>query len=95
MSWNMNGTATVRRKSSTGGIGVELNFQNPCPQHGHGAVESEQAMAIAQRVAGVLLESGAFGTGDFSVMINGHSNPDNKPSPGWCNDNVQISIVQR
>jgi hypothetical protein len=26
--------------------------------------------------------------------LSGHANTDNKPSSGWCNDNVKISIQQ-
>jgi hypothetical protein len=76
MSWSASGTATVRTKSGGEGVGVRLDMNHSQPQTGHGAVESEKALATAQRVAR-LLESGAYGTGTFTVGLSGHANPDN------------------
>jgi hypothetical protein len=95
MSWSASGTATVRTKSGGEGVGVRLDMNHSQPQTGHGAVESEKALATAQRVARVLLESGAYGTGTFTVGLSGHANPDNKPAPGWSNEFVSITINQQ
>ena len=95
MSWSASGTATVRAKSGGEGVGANVELTHSQPQTGHGAVESEKALATAQRIARVMLESGAYGTGTFTVSLSGHSNPDNKPVAGWSNDFVSISINQQ
>jgi len=52
-------------------------------------------MQVAQDAARALLESGAFGTGSFDVLLSGHANPGNKPASHWVNDSVQITIRQK
>lgn len=94
MSWSANGTATAHPKSGGGGIDVRLDFPTFQQQSGHGAAESQMAFEAAKNAARWLLESGRFGTGNFTVNLSGHANPDNKPSAGWANDSVGISVVQ-
>jgi len=95
MSWNLSGTATARRASGGDAIGAHFEFPNPSPQSGHGEEESRKAMQVAQDAARALLESGAFGTGSFDVLLSGHANPGNKPASHWVNDSVQITIRQK
>jgi hypothetical protein len=95
MSWSANGTATVRRNRGGEGVGVNFELAHSQTQTGYGAVESENALLTAHRAVRVMLESGAFGTGEFTVSLSGHANPDNKPTPGYGNDFVSISINQQ
>ena len=95
MSWSARGKATVRRKSSGDGVGASIEMTHSQPQTGHGAVESEKALATTQDTAKAMLESGSFGTGEFTVSLSGHANPGNKPDPGYSNDFVSISINQQ
>lgn len=52
---------------------------------------------VAKRVVRSLVKSGTFGDpeGAYDVVISAHGNPDHKPTPGWSNDFINISLSQR
>jgi hypothetical protein len=95
MSWSASAKATVRPRSGGDGVGVGWELNGFQAQTGNGAVESEKAMKVAERTAQMMLESGAFGTGEFTVSLSGHANTNNMPTPGWSNDFVSITINQQ
>jgi hypothetical protein len=51
----------------------------------------------AAKTALTLMKSNAIGGADksFSVTLGGHANPDHEPVPGWANDFIVVSIVQK
>lgn len=96
MSWNASGKAIVDYDS----VSVHLDINNP--QKGYGEHESEQAIRQCMSVLKSLLRGygplhpldGAFplGTGQFTIALAGHSNPNNVPESGWANDYLTIHI---
>ena len=61
-----------------------------------GASAFEAAAQIEQAIlsAEVLVKSGAFGDGPFTVNLTGHANPDHKYRAGWQRDYCTIWIQQ-
>lgn len=51
----------------------------------------------ARNAVAAITGTGALGgpTYRYRVILSGHGNPDNKPTPGWANDFVSIQIVQQ
>lgn len=52
----------------------------------------------ARGLALVLIDSGVVGEGEdlrFVVSMSGHGNPEHKPTPGWANDFVSVSVTQK
>lgn len=40
------------------------------------------------------IRSGAVGEGKFTISISGHANPGHRPTVGYANDMVVITVVQ-
>lgn len=89
MSWNAEANITIEPGQKPA---IEIVADHP--KQDHGADESRAAIAAAREAAFNLVETGVLGVGRFSITMNGHSNPDRKPAPGFVNDNVQINIRQ-
>lgn len=51
----------------------------------------EQITAAASAVK-TIVASGAVGNGSVTVSISGHANPDHKPTAGWANDTISVSV---
>ena len=98
MSWSASGTATVEKIKDANDIytyhEADLNIK-PMPQTGYAEAESKTAIRAAKQAVRSLLESSAFGEGEFNVSLSGHANEGNVPSGPWTNDFVSISITQR
>lgn len=54
--------------------------------------ETAAAVQVALQAAKDLIDSGQFGSGDFSVNIGGHAEPDHKQREGWADDCVSIYV---
>lgn len=55
-----------------------------------------QQFTTAVLVVAGIIDDGLVGnsTGQFQVSISGHANKDHKPTPGWANDMITISVSQ-
>jgi hypothetical protein len=73
---------------------AQVDLESSQLQSGNGEKESADAINEAIQIAQLLVESGKFGLGTFSVNLNGHANDGNKPKEGWSNDFVNIQIYQ-
>lgn len=90
MSWSTSGSITTIKSGPT-----TVDFPSDSPQTTHAESESKTAIDAAKKAAQTLLETGAFGYGNFGVRLNGHANPGNVPCSGWANDCVSMEIEQR
>jgi len=52
--------------------------------------EVKDHLVAAGKVAVDLL--GVVGDGPYVIVANGHANPDHKPTPGWSNDTISVSV---
>ncbi len=89
MSWSASAEVTVHD-------GGEPSFR---PEHeqlqtGNGEAESAIALAAAKQAAVALIQTGKFGKGTFKVNMSGHANDGNKPTAGWSNDFLSITVQQ-
>lgn len=57
--------------------------------------EHDEQYTVALKVAQDVIESGAVGSGDFTVTLSGHGNPNHEKLAGWGNDFVQITVSQQ
>ena len=60
--------------------------------------EVREQVASALEAVLVLLSYNALGDpkeNDYVVSISGHANPGHKPTPGWANDAVTITVAQK
>lgn len=55
------------------------------------AAAKEQFEAVKAAVK-TLVDSGTLGSGKVNITISGHANPGHKPTSGWANDAVTISV---
>jgi len=62
------------------------------PQFGYGEAESKFAIETTVQAIRSLVDSGAFGSGKFQVIVNGHSNPDHQAEDGYARDYIQIYL---
>ncbi len=96
MSWSATGDASVIGGTTPGQGDLRVHLFFPVVSlPDFGKKESETAYEVAKKAAQEILESGAIGQGNFSVVLNGHANPGNAPADGWCNDEVAIVIRQK
>lgn len=86
MSWS----ATWTQREQEIVAGPVLSNVREVPEH------LEQYNKCAQQVQAII-ESGVLGDADaeFNVSFSGHGNPEHKPTIGWANDFVSISIYQQ
>lgn len=53
---------------------------------------SKESATAAVAAAKAVIASGVVGAGHVSASISGHANPGHKPTKGWANDCINISI---
>ena len=53
-----------------------------------------ESVAAAKAAVLGLVDSGVLGSGEVYVSVSGHANPEHKPTPGWANDFVSLTITQ-
>lgn len=82
MSWSASGTA------ENGEVEISVN--------GELSPESFEQFEIAGKAAEQVIASGALGNpaGKYYVTVSGHANANHKPTSGWSNDSLTISISQ-
>lgn len=61
------------------------------------APELADQVGAAREAATAVIASGAVGdpAGDYMVFLNGHANPEHRPTPGWANDCVGVNVTQK
>lgn len=82
MSWG----ATGSYKDGVLEFALESNVQTD---------EHAQQFTVAKEAVRDLVDSGAFGEGEFSVSLSGHGNPNHEKTPGWANDFISITVTQK
>lgn len=61
------------------------------------STEAVEQFTTARHTAKVIMESGAVGVkdGDYYVNLNGHANPEHRPTTGWANDCIGVNVGQK
>ncbi|MGH3263145.1 MAG: hypothetical protein ACRDNS_14240 [Trebonia sp.] len=93
MSWSASGTARVDDQTA----GVVHLYVHDIPQQGYGDAASANALRIVRELAAEAIRQGVLGSGPFSVILSGHSNPDFKggdhgDGTHWSPDRLNIEI---
>lgn len=94
MSWS--GSGTAKTKMDIEGVVDVVDFQfTASPQTGNGAEESQRVIEVMKKFIPELLATGQFGyDASYRISANGHANTAHKPTEGWLNDSLSLSIYQ-
>ncbi len=93
MSWGFSvpqtRTSGFAAAATTAADTYQANLAEADYQLDPAAVEAiSKAIAAAQ----VVVDSGVVGTGTVTASLSGHANPGHKPTGGWANDFVNITV---